>query len=257
MKTIIRLIGLCVVLLCSLVSMAAYAQLCTAEKWITYKGVSVRKFPGSTAYFYVAERIAIDADGAPNAYHPNNTGIDALKNAGYPDGSWKSILVTDPQDSSRPFKQIEGEFAGYFVSMTTLKDKTRAVTDPARYVNAASVPYMVFPSTFWKIKGTGNFGDFAIAKSINNNITSSAIIADAAGDKPLGEVSIKLAENFSGQPVNPRSGTGAPSGKFVYVVFPGSSAAPAWPVSNQDISARAGAMLDLLGGWDRVLACVN
>jgi len=32
--------------------------------------------------------MSIDADGAPNAYHPDNIGLDDLKNAGYPNTSW-------------------------------------------------------------------------------------------------------------------------------------------------------------------------
>lgn len=236
---------------------AAFAQTCTAENWITFKGVSIRKFAGSTAYFYVTERIAIDADGAPNAYHPDDSGIDALANAGYPHGGWKSILAIDPKDASKPFKQTDGAFAGYFVSMTTLKDKTRATTDPARYVDATSVPYMVFPSTFWKLKGTGDFGDLAVGRSIEKNTTSSAIVADAAGDKPLGEVSVKLAENLGGKPVNPRTGAGAPGGKFIYVVFPGSKSQPAWPVTVADIETRANALLTAVGGWQAVLDCVK
>ena len=258
MKISMSMLGVAIATLLSSVAPGmTFGQSCTAENWITYKGVAVRKFAGSSAYFYVTERMAIDADGAPNAYHPNDTGIDALKNAGYPNGGWKSILATDPTDSSRPYKQTEGAFAGYFVSMTTLKDKTRATTDPARYVNATSVPYLVFPSTFWKLKGTGDFGDLLIAKSIDNNTTSSAIVADAAGDKPLGEVSIKLAENLSGRAVNPRNGAGAPRGRFIYVIFPGSKSQPAWPATVTDIDTRANDLLNAEGGWQAVLACIS
>lgn len=258
MKMAVKLIGIAAaILLSSVASTTSFAQTCTAANWVTFKGVSIRKFSGSGAYFYVTERIAIDADGAPNAYHPNDTGIDALRNAGYPNGSWKSILATDPTNTSLPFTQAEGEFAGYFVSMTTLKDKTRAATDPARYVDATNVPYMVFPSTFWKLKGTGDFGDLAVARSIDNNMTSSAIVADAAGDKPLGEVSVKLAENLGGKAVNPRTGAGAPRGRFIYVVFPGSKSQPAWPVTVADIDTRANDLLNAVGGWQAVLDCFN
>jgi hypothetical protein len=58
----------------------------TAEFWQEYQGTQLWHFPGSAAYFYLTERMAIDADGAPNAYHPEDQGIDALANAGYPDG---------------------------------------------------------------------------------------------------------------------------------------------------------------------------
>jgi hypothetical protein len=41
---------------------------------------------GQTAFFYQS-KMSIDADGAPNAYHPDNIGLDDLKNAGYPNTS--------------------------------------------------------------------------------------------------------------------------------------------------------------------------
>ena len=34
--------------------------------------------------------MTIDADGAPNAYHPDNTGLDDLANAGTP-GRWEGL----------------------------------------------------------------------------------------------------------------------------------------------------------------------
>jgi hypothetical protein len=120
---------------------------CDAIDFLTYEGTVVRKFPGSAAYFYVTDRMAIDADGAPNAYHPEDRGIDALANAGFPHAGWKSILVADPLDPGRPFVQPAGPFAG-FVSKTTLQDPTCAETDPARYVDSTRVPYLVFPGAF-------------------------------------------------------------------------------------------------------------
>ena len=39
--------------------------------------------PATSAFFYESG-MTIDADGAPNAYHPDNTGLDDLANAGTP-----------------------------------------------------------------------------------------------------------------------------------------------------------------------------
>jgi hypothetical protein len=73
---------------------------------------------------------------APNAYHPDNRGIDDLSNANDPNGDWRSVLTEDPDDPSRPYVQSSGEFAGSFVSKTSLEDQTRPATDPQRYVDA-------------------------------------------------------------------------------------------------------------------------
>jgi hypothetical protein len=113
---------------------------CDAITWRSYKNTQLWKIPDSQAYFYVVSHMAIDADGAPNAYHPQDKGIDFLANAGYPNGGWKSVLVPDPQNPSKPFVQPSGEFKGYFISQTTLQDRSLPVTDIRRYVNSTKVP---------------------------------------------------------------------------------------------------------------------
>lgn len=231
---------------------------CEAASWQPYKDVQLRQFPGSNAYFYATRRIAIDADGAPNAYHPDNIGLDANANAGYPNGSWHSVLVVDPNDNTRPYVQSSGKFVGYFLSKTSLEDKTRPATDPARYVDSTSVPYMVFPGKFYQMSGTGMLGDIAMVWNLSNQQHSAAIVADRGpSDAPLGEVSIRLAENLGGSNVNPRNGSGAPSGTFVYVVFPKSKAAPPWPLTPDQMNQIASKRLAELGGWDRIAACLQ
>lgn len=232
---------------------------CEAVQWIEYKGVRLSQFPGSSAYFYVTKRMAIDADGAPNAYNEQNTGIDALANAGYPNGShWRDIIVPSPTNNQKAFVQTEGEFKGFFVSKTTLEDPTLPVTDHRRYVDSRKYPYMVFPGAFHKIVGTGTFGDIGAAYNLSNDKQTPLIVADAGGfDHELGEVSIKLAENLGGQNVNPRNGHGMPQGRFIYVVFPKSRFAPKWRVSNEQILAKSNEMLSSIGGWQRILECVQ
>ena len=104
---------------------------------------------------------------------------------------------------------------------------------------------------------TGTFGDLALARNLDNGRRSAAIVADAGPrDAGLGEVSIRLAENLGGKDVDPRNGAGMPNGRLVYVVFPESKERPAWPVEVSRLEARAGELLDAVGGWERILACV-
>ncbi len=236
----------------------ASAATCAAVKWISYGGTQIWKAADSEIYFYVVGRMAIDADGAPNAYHPDDTGIDALANAGFPNGGWKSVLVVDPDDGSKPYVQTTGEFAGYFVAKTTLQDKSLPVTDVRRYVDSRKVPYLVFPGAFYGIKGTGGFGDTGMALNLANNKESPLIVADAGPtNAPLREVSIRLAENLGGVNVNPRNGAGMPTGDFVYVVSPKSKSSPPWPVSSEELQQRGADILSKLGGWDGVRACLS
>jgi hypothetical protein len=203
-----------------------------------------------TAYTYVTSYVAIDADGAPNAYHPGNTGLDDLGNAEFPRGPWKSILVQDPENPGQPFIQPDGAFAGYFVSMTTLEDPTAPATEPRRYVDATTFPYIVFPGAFYEMEGTGVMGDIVLAKHLATGRTSSALVADQGNtNDPLGEISICLATNLGGTHPNPRTGAGAPQGDIRYVVFPRSHADPKWPMSLEDLDRRAAQLLAAAGGW--------
>lgn len=251
-------------LIAILVSLAAYSAAsslatagCDAKNWLSYKGIKILRIPNSTAYFYVTSNIAIDADGAPNAYHPDDIGLDALANAWFPDGDWKSVLVVDPDDASKPFIQPSGEFAGYFLSMTSLHSRLPD-TDAHRYVDALTTPYIVFPGKFYHIRGTGIYGDFAVVRNLSNGKQTSAIVADGGmPDTALGEVSISLAERLGGHNVNPRTGAGQPTGPFVYLLFPRSRMQPPWPVTVAQLDQRATEELASVGGWDRIMACVQ
>lgn len=250
-------LGLISGLLITAVEVSYVVAACDAVAGFDYRGAKIRKLPNSQAYFYAITRMAIDADGAPNAYHPQDKGIDALANAGFPKGNWNAILVVDPVKPNEPYVQTEGEFAGYFVSQTTLQDRSLPVTDIRRYVDSREVPYIVFRGGFFSLKGTGNFGDVGAAMNIDNGKESPFIVADAGPrDAPLGEVSIRLAENLGGMNVNPRTGAGIPRGRFVYLVFPRTKSDPAWPVSSEQLQRRTQELVASIGGWERVRACI-
>jgi hypothetical protein len=230
---------------------------CDALEGFDYRGAKIKKIPTGQAYFYTITRMAIDADGAPNAYHPLDKGIDALANAGFPNGNWKAILVENPTKPDEPFVQTDGDFVGFFVSRTTLQDRSLAVTDVRRYVDSTRVPYIVFPEEFFNLKGTGEFGDVGLAMNLDNRKESPFIVADAGPAKALlGEVSIRLAENLGGTNVNPRTGAGMPRGRFTYLMFPRTKSNPPWPVSSEQLQKRTQELLAGIGGWDRVRNCV-
>jgi len=238
--------------------MGAAPAWCACEPMGDYRGTALKRFEGSRAYAYKTARMAVDADGAPNAYHPQNKGIDFNANAGFPNGGWRSVLVTDPANRARPFVQTTGPFAGFFLSMSTLQDKTKPTTDAARYVDATQVPYVVFPGAFFRLSGTGRSGVLGMARNLRTGAVSPMIFADVGPtNHELGEVSIRLAENLGGQNVSPKTGGGVPRGPFAYVIFPGSEQQPAWPVSAARMASVAEAELAKVGGWDAVLACLG
>ena len=62
----------------------AEAKTCDKVEQLKVGGVSIWQLQGQTAFFYEAG-MAIDVDGAPQAYHPepdSNLGLDFLANAG-------------------------------------------------------------------------------------------------------------------------------------------------------------------------------
>ena len=82
------------------------------------------------------------ADGAPNAYHPDNSGLDDLSNAGTP-GRWEGLAKD--ADGEPIIQGPNDPFPGYYVSATALADRTKPVNDPTRYVDASKIPFIVLP----------------------------------------------------------------------------------------------------------------
>lgn len=237
-------------------------KICEKAYWEHYEGTKLYSLHPNGAYFYVTDHMSIDADGAPNAYGPKNSGLDYNANAGYPDQSWwRDVLVPDPSNSEEAYVQPHGEFAGYFVSKTALFDNRTSTpaTSPKKYVNASEIPYVVFPGKHYLKKGTGRLGDFGYAVNLNSGVSSPFIVADVGPTSAkLGEVSIRLAENLGGENVSPRDGSGRPKGEILYVVFPYSSSSSReerWPLDNDEISRLANAAASAIGGIETLRSC--
>jgi len=209
-----------------------------------FRGTQIFRQADNLAYAYETSFQAVDADGAPNAYHPDDIGLDRLANAGYPHTSWwQDVLVPDPAHPSKPYRQPDGQFAGYFVAMTSLRAPNGAKTDPLTYVDATRFPYTVIPTGFSSLPHTARPGDVGFATHLASGITTTFIVGDSGGGSgaKLGEGSIALFVSLGGQEPNPRNGSGVPAGKIQYIIFPGSRNAGAgrWPRTNQDIHDQA------------------
>ncbi|EOV0850556.1 glycoside hydrolase family 75 protein [Vibrio parahaemolyticus] len=244
----------------ALAAPAAIASIeCLFEPWTEYKEDRLLSHTTEPAYIFATSHKAVDADGAPNAYHPKNEGLDYLANAGYPNKSWwRSVLVEDPKNPGRAYQQLDGPFEGYFVSKTSLQDNSKDEIDTSRYVDATSIPYLVFPGAFYMSKGTGRLGDLGYAFNVDTGDASPFVIADIGPRKAkLGEMSIALAEALGGKNVSPRNGRGLPAGKIMYVVFPYSSKNNPWPLINEQIKKKSDELLESVGGRNSLVTCVN
>jgi hypothetical protein len=209
----------------------------------------VREIPiwqsGDGNVIFFTTGMTIDADGAPNAYNPDDTGLDELANAGAP-GHWEGIV----QDKDgNPFVQgPDDPYPGYYVSCTTLADWSKPLTDPTRFVDATRIPYIVLPGEMARSAGASP-GDLAVVVNLRNGNYSYAIYADMG---TLGEGSIALANNL-GIPSDARYG-GTPGG-VLYLIFPGSG--DHRPKSIDEIDQTARGLLADRGDVAQLSACAR
>jgi len=171
--------------------------------------------------------LAIDADGAPTAYHPTSSrGLDNLENAGRP-GDWYGLAC---DVTGVPVIQGSHDPApGYYVSTTALVDRRFVSSSPHRYVDANKVPFLAIPPD---LKALGvRLGDVALVEYQGRS--SPAIVADVGPRGHLGEGSIALARAL-GIPESPRNG-GA-GGGVRFTVWPLSATSTPWPRSVEGIA---------------------
>lgn len=206
-----------------------------------------------TAFCYQSG-LAIDADGAPNAYHPEGKGLDFLANAGKP-GNWWGIVTDTGKPSGQPVVQGKNDpYPGYYVSTTSLEDPSQPVTSPARYVDSGKVPYVVLPPQVMapKTAGGARLGDFAAVVDTRSGKVAYALVADRGPKDKLGEGSIALAEAL-GIASSPKKG-GIEKG-VSYVIFPGSGNGK--PHSVEEIRHEGERLFHAFGGTAQLTTCVE
>ncbi len=228
-------------------SCPARSLLVTFEE--TRRGQHVRdtpiwKLPETSAFFFVGS-LLIDADGSPNAYNAENTGLDDLSNAGEP-GDWQGVI--QDKDGNPVVQGPDDPYPDYYISCTTLFDRTKAPLDPARFVDASKIPYIVLPGELAR-DVDARVGDFAVVINLRNGKSSYAIFADTGA---LGEGSIALAENL-GIPSDARRG-GARGG-ILYLVFPGSGDRTPRPI--EEINSETDKLLQDWGGSEKLTSCAT
>jgi hypothetical protein len=202
--------------------------------------------------FVYQSGMAIDADGAYRAYHPDNRlGLDSIEHAGHP-GNWWALATDTGDTSGRPVIQKKSDPApGYYVSMTSLYDSSIADEhNPRRFVDAASIPYVVLPPEGFK---HAKLGDFASIMNLENGKIAAGIVADeSAPELPMGEGSIALAKMLDIDP-NPR--TGGTDRGVAYVIYPRSGNGKPRPLG--EIAKISQAYFDKWGGLPKFRSCLR
>src|SRR5712691_749121 len=129
----------------SLPSMRSSRPACKKNQLFKAQHIVAWSTPTRARGFFYKSGLAIDADGAFRAYHPNDgLGLDSLAHAGHR-GNWWALVTDNGKTVGRPVVQRKSDPApGYYVSTTALyaPDNPNA-RDPHRYVDSARVPYVV------------------------------------------------------------------------------------------------------------------
>jgi hypothetical protein len=196
---------------------------------ITNEGYScVVKEDDELRVFFTADG-DIDADGAngqnggPAAYKADNSGTEDLANGGMAIShgkvickhSWaRDIVLLGPDNEPKIF---EGNI---IASTTWYRHMDKAANDPAAYVDAETVPYIVVPSLI--IQGTAGVVRGCKARVTFGERSVDCVVADRGPKNKIGELSIAAARAI-GLRSSPRNG-GTEKPELLYELWPGVAA---------------------------------
>ena len=238
---------------------SAKHRLADARAAIMYHDVKVGFFEHGYFCRIPIKHVAIDADGAPDAYGPPRTardlhgsGRDSLTSAGFPsaahdiiDDDWRNVLVQDLSNGEEPFLKKDG----YYISKTSLFNES-ATSDASegKYVDAARVSYIVMPQ-LWLDRFGMQLGDLCLLWRSHARKKVVAIVADTCPvDEPLGEISIAAATALGGRNVSPRDGVDFQGTEAIScVMFMGSRPNIKWPITNAFVQSFRDNLIEKLG----------
>lgn len=253
---------------------------------------TVTRLAGSVLKF--RSPLAINTDGAPNAYHIDgrptgalntlcNAGrvvslnhgtyegrencdrfladVRAARRAGWqgnPRVVWHGIVTRD-KTRHEPVIQTSGDYAGFFVSSTSLQNTAYKEDDQRRYLDSRVVPSLVLPRGSAFLEQGAKLGDLAFVIDPATGLSTFAIVGDLGPKGKLGEASIALAAAIKGVHIDPHTLTGKQARKLVVpqkvvtLVFPGVAVKP--PYDAAEIAQAAAPAIGQFGGLDRLKQC--
>lgn len=224
--------------------------------------ILLRRIKGSPALFFQS-KMSCDVDGSPNAYHPFNDdlALDVIGSAGGKREAERAagILVVPPSpevvvyQNGKPYIQPDGEFRGFYLSETSYQNRDLPATDPARYLDARHIQYIVLPGG---LVPEAEVGDLAIVYDpwFKNHV--AAVFGDIGPSSESGEVALATIQRL-GLPVKDgKSSPGQMRDDLFYLVFPHTAeklaASGPWPHPQATIDALAEAEFVKWGGEAKI-----
>lgn len=193
---------------------------------IPNEGYSCTISEDSDGRVYFTADADIDADGANGqngkipAYKNDDTGSELLANGGMKivhgkvvcAKPWaRSIVILDTDNEPKVFP------GGVIASTTWYRHPNKLRNDPAAYVDAETVPYIVVPPLI--VQATAGIVRGCKARVTWKGKSVDCVVADKGPSKKIGELSIAAARAL-GLPSSPRHG-GTENPDVLYELWPG------------------------------------
>jgi Fungal chitosanase of glycosyl hydrolase group 75 len=182
-------------------------------------GIAIWSVEGEPKSFIYKAGLAVDADGNPAAYGPNNAGIDYTADGGNPTSGAPGAWWGGPVDLNHRaiVQKIYEPFPGFYVSGTALVNPAYPEESQYRYIDAGSIPFIVLPGNH---QNGAKLGDVCLCFNEDTGDNCYGIFADVGPSSEIGEASMRMALALSLDD-NPKNG-GTSSKRITYLVFPGS-----------------------------------
>ena len=151
--------------------------------------ISVHRVAGTHAAHFVS-KLAVDADGAPRAYHPTDKRRPDNHTKAF---DWLSNINPNDLFGIQGQNGAVGPHPGFHISGTSLFDAQFPENDTRRWVDAGEVPYIVLSGRSFPWPG-GNVvrpGCLAFVVDTISGHSTGAIYADVG--RAVGEGSVALA----------------------------------------------------------------
>lgn len=272
---------------------------CNASASFTHitKNDGRRKVLATSDALVFRSNYAVNTDGAPNSYHPDDpygseglainticNGANAFTASGrkvnYSQcrslvalfreakaNGWTSpgkpymqfYGVSSTQNARKPCINSSGPYEGFFVSSTALiADPSKGICDQDRFLNSLEIPFIITPRNSQLARRGATVGDLAVIHSPKTDKTIFAVVGDVGPKWGLGEGSIAVSKALNSNFEEPTSR------KEVYgfgvenvVTVVLTKAGMSPPYSNERITDAAVSAFAEFGGMSRLDACMS